>query len=294
VKRFFKLGPVFAACALAAAVVVPGSAGAAPVTGLSYRLTGPGEIQIGTQTFAVPVGGTGIVNATVDDATGEFSGDFQIGSQFIPDFQTDLAGTPITLSLAIEMASTGVQGTVDLATGQVDLTTAVTVTLDIVLLPDTAVGVCTIGPINLALSSAGGSPVNPADPPDSWAFALAQSDFSVPAASCTGPLADAAQGPFNDQLGLPTQSGTSIAMSFESGEPPAGEELPPPPPPAPSAPAPEVGGATAGAGTEAAGGTELPRTGSATPGMAAVGLVLVATGLWLTRANTALRRVRAD
>jgi len=287
VKRIRRFAALVALGALAGGtmLVAGGTAGAEPITGLSYRLTGPGEIQIGTQTFAVPVGGTGIVDATVDDATGEFSGDFQIGNQFIPDFSTDLAGTPITLSLAIEMASTGVQGTVDLTTGQVDLTTAVTVTLDIVLLPDTEVGVCTIGPINLALTSAGGTPVNPADPPDTWAFTLAQSDFNVPAATCEGPLAAAAQGPFNETLGLPTESGTSIDMSLEAGEPPAGEELPPPP-----APPAEVGGAQAEEPAEAVQAEELPFTGAETPYLAAAGLLLLAIGLWFVRAHAALAR----
>ena len=289
-KRFFKLGPVFAACALAAAVVVPGSAGAAPVPDQSYRLASEGTLSIGATDFAIPTAGTGFTG-TWDDATGEFTdGVFTVGPDQVLGYDTGIAGTA---TLDISTTASGPTGTLDPASGQVDLASTWEVTIAITLdsTGPPPITTCTLGPLSLSLSSAdaGGSPFNPADPPDTWAFTVADAGFSVPTVDCD---LDAAEGPFNDALGLPSTA-TNLALSFESGvpEPPV---TPPPPPPAPPAPAPEVGGATAGAGTEAAGGTELPRTGSATPGMAAVGLVLVATGLWLTRANTALRRVRAD
>jgi hypothetical protein len=211
-----------------------------------------GFFRIGTSEFPLTTDGSAGLTGTIDDTTGEFTGE-----SVFPPSQTTLPVTApipgtLTINLSIESESGG--GTFDPDTGEITSTATLDIILEFVQLVPTAppstpipLGVtCTLADIVLDLStSPDGTPYAPlpADPAnEEGSFELTASGFTVPLPDCVGAnaaLVTAVRDGLVAQLGLP-QTNTEVVIGYVTGEiqPPA--PLPTTtvtaPPPAPVAP----------------------------------------------------------
>lgn len=204
-RRTFPL--ILAAAMFAALSIAP--AGADEIDA-SFRLVDEGGFLIGTfpETLGIPVGGTGITGI-YDDETGDFEGQFEIGS--IPPLELDV-GLPVLANVAL--VGGPVTGSFDEDTGEVELATTLTFEIEVV---SPVAAICSIPGIELNLSSSnpGGSPFDPEDGIDAWVFTVTDTSFTVPEA--TGPGGDVPCSVISDALELPVSSGNSMVLNMESG-----------------------------------------------------------------------------